>query len=80
MWDGVMDKFSRRQELGPIMGFVGTEDLKIGFYFLIGSFSLTVSLRMISGREADIIVEDSGEFSSESRGKLWTAIRDEHIV
>jgi hypothetical protein len=61
-----MDKLSRRQELGPIMGFVGTKDPKIGFYFLIGSFGLTVGLRMVGGRKADIIVEDSGEFSCKS--------------
>jgi hypothetical protein len=56
MWDGVMDEFSRRQEFGPIMGLIGTKDPQIGLDFLIGSFSLTVGLRMVSGREADIIV------------------------
>jgi hypothetical protein len=66
MWNGVMDELSRRQELGPIMGVVGTKDPKIGFYFLIGSFGLTVGLRMISGRKTDIIMEDSGKFSGES--------------
>jgi hypothetical protein len=80
MWDGVVDKLGRCQELGPIMGVVGTKDPKIGLYFLIGSFGLAVSLRVISGGKTDIIMEDSSKFSGESRSKLWATIRDKRIV
>ena len=30
-----MDKFSKGEELGPFLGIVGTEDLKIGLNLLI---------------------------------------------
>ena len=36
------------KELYPFSWVVGTEDAKICFKFLIGSLSLTISLRMIS--------------------------------
>jgi hypothetical protein len=80
MWDGIVDELGRCQELGPIMGVVGTKDPKIGLYFLIGSFGLTVGLRVISGGKTDIIMEDSSEFSGESRSELWAPIGDKRIV
>ena len=45
-----MLKFSGSEEVGPLVGVVGTEDAEISFYFLIGSFGLSVSLRMIGSR------------------------------
>jgi hypothetical protein len=80
MRNGVVDELGRSQELGPIMGVVGTKDPKIGFYFLIGSFGLAVGLRVISGGEMDIIMEDSSKLSGESRSKLWATIRDKRIM
>ena len=35
------------KELGPLVGVVGTEDMEISFYFLIGSFGLSVGLWMV---------------------------------
>jgi hypothetical protein len=62
------------------MGVVGAKDPKIGLHFLIGSFRLAVGLGVICGGKSDIVMEDSGEFSGECRGKLWAAIRDKRIV
>ena len=62
------------------MRVIGTENTEISFYFLIGSFSLSVSLRMVGSGEADIVFKDSGKFLSECRGELWSSVGDESIV
>ena len=62
------------------MWVVGTKDAEIGFNFLIGSFGLSVGLRMVRGRKSNIIFEDSGKFLSERRSELWSSVRDESIV
>ena len=46
-----------REELYPFGWVVGTEDVEIGFKFLIGSFCLSISLRMIGSGESYIILE-----------------------
>ena len=75
-----MLKFGGCKELGPLMWIVGTEDTEIGFDFLIGSFGLSVGLRMVCGRKSNIIFEDPGKFLSERRSELWSSVRDESIV
>ena len=75
-----MLKFGGCKELGPLMWVVGTEDAEIGFNFLIGSFGLSVGLRMIRGRKSNVIFEDPGKFLSEHRSELWSSVRDESIV
>ena len=44
-----MLEFSGGKELGPLVRIIGTEDMEISFYFLIGSFGLSVGLGMIGG-------------------------------
>ena len=43
----VVDELSHRHVFIPIRRVVSTEDAKIGFYFLIDSFSFTISLSVI---------------------------------
>jgi hypothetical protein len=62
------------------MGIVGTKDPEIGFYLLIGSFRLAVGLGVICDGKANIVLEDSGEFSGKHGSKLWTAIRDKRVM
>ena len=45
------------------MRIVGIEDVEIGFEFLIGSFGLSVGLRMVGSGEFDIIFQEMGKFS-----------------
>ena len=52
-------KLSGREEVRPFPRVVGTEDTEIGFNFLIGLFSLSISLWVVCGGELDIIVEES---------------------
>ena len=54
--------------------------MKICFEFLIGSLSLTISLRMISSGEVNIILEEMSKLFGEGRSKLRTMIRDESVM
>ena len=51
-------KLSGGKEVCPFLRVVGTEDMKIYFNFLIGSFCLSICLWVICGGEFDIIVEE----------------------
>ena len=53
----VVVEFSCGKEFQPFLGVVGTEDLEIGLNFLVGLFSLPISLRVVGGRKVDIIVK-----------------------
>ena len=75
-----MLEFSKRKELRPLMGVVGTKDTKIGFNFLIGSLGLSICLRMICGGESNVIFEDSGKFLGECGGELGSSVGDESIM
>ena len=55
--NGVMVEFSCGEKFQPFLGVVGTEDLEIGLNFLVGLFSLPISLRVVGGRKVDIIVK-----------------------
>ena len=55
--NGVVVEFSCGEKFCPFLGVVGTEDLEISLNFLVGSFSLPISLEMIGSQKADIIVE-----------------------
>ena len=59
MWGGVMVEFSGGEKLHPFSQIIGTEDAEIGFKFLIGSFSLSVGLRMVGSGESYVVVEKS---------------------
>ena len=54
-----MMKLSSGKEVRPFPRVIGTEDVKISFNFLIGSFRLSVCLRVISSGEFDIILEEA---------------------
>ena len=60
-----MLEFGERKELRPLMGIVGAKDTKICFDFLISSFGLSISLRVVCGGKSNIIFKDSSEFSGE---------------
>ena len=57
MWGRVMVEFSGGKELHPFSWVIGAEDAEIGLEFLIGSFSLSVSLRMVGSGESYVIIE-----------------------
>ena len=52
-----MVEFGCGEEFHPCLGVVGAEDLEIGLNFLVGSFSLPISLRVVGSQKADIILE-----------------------
>ena len=55
----VVVEFGGGKELYPFGWVVGTEDVEIGLEFLIGLFSLSVSLRVVGGGELYIVVEEA---------------------
>ena len=59
MWGGVMVEFCGGEELRPFSRVIGAEYAEIGFEFLIGSFSLSVSLRVVGGGESYVVVEET---------------------
>ena len=52
-----MVEFGRGEELHPFSQVIGAEDTEIGLEFLIGSFGLSVGLRMVGSGESYVIVE-----------------------
>ena len=80
MWSGVVVEFCRGKELYPFSQVVGAKDAEIGFELLIGSLGLSISLRMVGHREANIIPEETSKFLSEGRGKLRASVGDESIM
>ena len=54
-----MVEFGRGKELHPFSRVIGAEDAEIGLEFLIGSFSLSVSLRMVGSGELYVIIEEA---------------------
>ena len=57
MWGGVMVEFSGGKKLHPFSWVIGAEDAEISLEFLIGSFSLSVGLRVVGGGESYVVVE-----------------------
>ena len=64
----------------PGLRVVSTEDVEIGFEFLIGSFGLSIGLRVVGSGEFDVIFQELGKLSCECRGELGTTIRDEGVM
>ena len=71
---GILREFCHREEFGPFRRLVLSEDLKIGFEFLIDPFRLAISLQVVGGGEGDIIIEKPGEFLCEGRSELRSLI------
>ena len=47
----IVDEFSEGNVLCPVSGIGATEDPKVGFCFLVDSFSFPISLRVIGSGE-----------------------------
>ena len=75
-----MLEFCESKEFGPLMGIAGAEDTEVGFDFLIGSFGLSISLRVVCGGESNVVFEDSGELLGKRRGELRSSVRNESVV
>ena len=60
-----MLEFGKGKGLRPLVRIIGAEDMKISFDFLIGSFSLSISLGVVGSGEVDIVFKKSSKFSGE---------------
>ena len=54
-----MVEFGGGKELHPFSWVIGAKDVEISFEFLIGSFSLSVGLRVVCSGESYVIVEEA---------------------
>ena len=54
-----MVEFCGGEEPCPFSQVIGAEYAEIGFEFLISSFSLSVSLRVVGGGEPYVVVEEA---------------------
>ena len=59
MWGGVMVELGGREELHPFSRVIGAEDMEIGLKFLVGSFCLSIGLRVIGSGESYVIIEEA---------------------
>ena len=73
-------ELSGGEEISPTFGVVGAKDSKVGFDLLVGVFGLSVSLGMIGGGEANVVMEEPGKFSGKGGGELRSSIRDQGVM
>jgi hypothetical protein len=69
-----MDKFCKGKMLDLCFRVSLAVDPEVSFQFLIKVFSLSISLRMISGRGCDGVIEEFGEGMREFQYELWSSI------
>ena len=54
-----MVEFGGGKELHPFGWVIGAKDAEIGFKLLVGSFGLSIGLRMVGSGESYVIVEEA---------------------
>ena len=52
-------EFGGGEELHPFCRVIGAEYAEIGFEFLIGSFSLSIGLRVVGSGESYVVIEEA---------------------
>jgi hypothetical protein len=77
---GVVDEFSEGKVLGPFSGGRTAVDAKVGFKFLVKTFSLSIGLWMISSRQCNFVAKEASELFCELRGELGATVRDEFVM
>jgi len=58
----IMCEFGKREMFDPRVWIFATIDAEIGFEFLIHTFSLSVSLRVICSRKGVGVLKEASEF------------------
>ena len=75
-----MGKLSMRDFVCPGTRVGPTEDLKIGFNFLVDMFSFTIRLEVVHCGKGEVVGEKLAKFFGKGGGKLWTMIRDDFVI
>ena len=63
MWGRVVLKLCSGKEVKPRFRTVGTKYAEVCFYFLVGTFSLSIGLWVVGGGEFDVILKESCQFT-----------------
>ena len=75
-----MVKLSGGKQVCPFPRVVSAEDAEVCFNLLIGSFCLSIRLRVIRGGEFDIVVEESCQFSGKGGCELWASVGYQRVM
>jgi len=75
----VVCKFSKREQVEPVILFLINKDVEVRFQSLIHSFGLTIGLGMECGRLARINLKNRSEHRPKVRRKNRTTIGDDGI-
>jgi hypothetical protein len=76
----VMDKFCEGKVFNPCFRVGTTIDMEVRFQFLIEAFSLSISLRVISGGQCNGVIKELGKGSREFGNELGATIRNDFII
>ena len=72
-----MGEFCMGNRISPYSWLVTAKDTEVGLNLLVYSFSLSVRLWVIGGREGKVVLEDASKFLGEFGGKLGSTIGDD---
>jgi hypothetical protein len=76
----IMEKLCKRKVFNPCFRVGMTIDSEICFQFLVEALSLSIGLRVISGRQCNGVIKKLSKGSREFGNELGTTIRDDLIV
>ena len=76
----IMHEFCKGNMLCPGGQVRATEDPKVGFDFLVNSFSFSISPWVVCSGESEFVAKKISEFFSECRSKLECLVRDDFII
>jgi hypothetical protein len=80
MFSVIVDEPCHGKVLDPIEGCRMAIDAKVGFQFLVQTFSLSISLGVIGDGKGNFIVEKSSKFFGKFRGELGSSIRNDFVI
>ena len=76
----IVGEFGEGDVLSPRSWVRATKDPKIGFYFLVYTLSLSISLWVVGCGEGEFITEEFTQFLGEGGGELRSSIRNDFVV
>jgi hypothetical protein len=76
----IMDEFGERKMFDPCFRVGSAIDSQVHFQFLVEAFSLSIGLRMISGRGCNGVIKEFSKSFREFGDELRALVRDNLVV
>jgi hypothetical protein len=76
----VVDEFCKREVFDPCFRVGSAIDPQIRFQFLVKTFGLSISLRMVSSRGCNGVIKELSKSLREFRDELRATIRDNFVI